>query len=105
MEALWQAGAIVQAYDPEAMHAVEALYPDNPQLILAGTMDQALVGADALVICTEWQHFKAPNLDKFKKALSQPVIFDGRNLYDPAELRERGIRYFGIGRGESLNRT
>ncbi len=105
MEALWRAGATMQAYDPEAMHAVEALYPDNPQLILAGTMDQALVGADALVICTEWQHFKAPNLDKFKKALSQPVIFDGRNLYDPAELRERGIHYFGIGRGESLNRT
>ncbi len=101
MEALWQAGAKVQAYDPEAMHTAESLYPDNPQLSLAGTKDQALIGADALVICTEWQHFKAPDMAKIAQSLSMPVIFDGRNLYDPAEMREKGFRYFAIGRGES----
>lgn len=105
MEALWQAGARVQAYDPEAMHTAESLYPDNPQLSLAGTKDQALIGADALLICTEWQHFKAPDMTKIAQSLSMPVIFDGRNLYDPIEMREKGFRYFAIGRGESCSQA
>lgn len=105
MESLWQAGAKVQAYDPEAMHTAESLYPDNPQLSLAGTKDQALIGADALIICTEWQHFKAPDLTRIAQSLSTPVIFDGRNLYDPSEMRDRGLRYFAIGRGESCSKS
>ena len=105
MEALWQAGAKVQAYDPEAMHTAEAFYPNNPLLSLAGTKDQALVGADALIICTEWQHFKAPDLKKIAETLAMPVVFDGRNLYDPAEMKDKGMRYFAIGRGDSCHRA
>ena len=62
----------------------------------------AAEGADALVICTEWQNFRAPDFDVIKSALKQPVIFDGRNLYDPERLENRGFTYYAIGRGASI---
>jgi len=105
MEALWDAGANVQAYDPEAMNETRRLYPDQPHLKLMNSQEQALQGADALVICTEWQHFRAPNFKRMKSLLKEPLIFDGRNLYDPAQMASLGFSYYGIGRGDSLTRT
>ncbi|MFI2946239.1 UDP-glucose dehydrogenase family protein [Serratia nematodiphila] len=102
MEQLWAAGATVQAYDPEAMNEVQRIYGQRDDLKLMGTKEAALHGADALVICTEWQNFRAPDFDVIKGALKQPVIFDGRNLYDPERLAKRGFTYYAIGRGASI---
>ncbi|MFT6551952.1 MAG: UDPglucose 6-dehydrogenase [Zhongshania marina] len=102
MENLWAAGAIVQAYDPEAMNETQRIYGTRADLNLMGTKESALNGADALVVCTEWNAFKAPDFDLIKETLNHAVIFDGRNLYDPAILEEQGIAYYGIGRGRSV---
>ena len=99
MEALWAAGAKVQAYDPEAMEETQRIYGDRPDLLLVGTKEAALKGADALVIMTEWQAFRAPDFDMIAEKLSQKVIFDGRNLFDPARMARRGFAYYAIGRG------
>ena len=98
MEALWAEGAKVQAYDPAAMEEAQHLYGNKPELMLAGTKETALNNADALVIMTEWRQFKAPNFDVIKQTLKSPAIFDGRNLFEPSRMKERGIDYFGIGR-------
>ncbi|WP_036768118.1 UDP-glucose dehydrogenase family protein [Photorhabdus australis] len=103
METLWQAGAKIQAYDPEAMQEAQRIYGQRDDLSLMGTKEAALKGADALVICTEWQSFRAPDFDVIKESLKTPVIFDGRNLYDPERLQSRGFIYYGIGRGASIN--
>lgn len=102
MEQLWGAGANVQAFDPEAMNEVQRIYGSRDDLKLVGTKEAALLGADALVICTEWQNFRAPDFDVIKGALKQPVIFDGRNLFDPERLENRGFTYYAIGRGASI---
>ncbi|WDE03921.1 UDP-glucose/GDP-mannose dehydrogenase family protein [Thalassomonas viridans] len=102
MEALWQAGARVQAFDPEAMEECQRIYGDIEQLALVGTKESALKGADALVICTEWSQFRAPDFDVIASNLTYPVIVDGRNLYDPKLLKDKGFVYYGIGRGESV---
>ena len=102
MENLWAAGAIVQAYDPEAMNETQRIYGTRADLNLMGTKESALNGADALVVCTEWNAFKAPDFDLIKETLNHAVIFDGRNLYDPAILEAQGIAYYGIGRGRSV---
>jgi UDPglucose 6-dehydrogenase len=99
MEALWASGARVQAYDPEAMSEARQLYGAREDLQLCTDMEAALEGADALAIVTEWQVFRAPDFDLLKTRLKQPVIFDGRNLYEPAAMRDQGFLYFGIGRG------
>ncbi|TJV46876.1 MAG: UDP-glucose/GDP-mannose dehydrogenase family protein, partial [Mesorhizobium sp.] len=98
MEALWKAGAKVQAYDPEAMQECQAVYGLREDLLLCGTKEAALRGADALMIATEWKNFKAPSFDAIKDALSTPIIFDGRNLYDPKVIARYGIEYHSIGR-------
>ncbi|MRT55947.1 nucleotide sugar dehydrogenase [Enterobacteriaceae bacterium RIT693] len=103
IEALWERGAEVQAFDPEAMDETQRIYGHRSDLRLMGTKEAALQGADALVVCTEWQSFKAPDFDLMKKSLKQPVIFDGRNLYDPERLNKRGFVYYAIGRGASIN--
>ncbi|CNK75942.1 UDP-glucose dehydrogenase family protein [Yersinia proxima] len=105
MEALWKAGVTIQAYDPEAMDEAQRIYGARDDLRLMGTKEAALQGADALIICTEWQSFRAPDFDMIKSRLKQPVIFDGRNLYDPERLNSRGFTYYGIGRGDSINRA
>ena len=102
MEALWDAGATIRAYDPVAMDEARRLYPDRSDLELCERAELALEGADALAIVTEWREFNSPDFDLIKATLRNPVIFDGRNLYDPGRLASRGIRYFGIGRGESV---
>lgn len=102
LEALWQAGAVVQAYDPEAMHETRRIYGPRADLLLTENKEQALENADALIICTEWQQFKAPDFDQIKEKLKQAIIFDGRNLFEPQRLKQKGFRYFAIGRGDSV---
>ena len=103
MDALFAAGAKVQAYDPAAMEVTQSLYPDQPLLTLTGTKEAALRGAEALIICTEWKNFRSPDFSLIQSQIADKVIFDGRNLYDPETLADKGIKYFGIGRGLSLN--
>jgi UDPglucose 6-dehydrogenase len=103
MEALWEAGAIVRAYDPKAMEETRRIYPNQENLVLCEKSSEALIGADALVVMTEWQEFRSPDFNQIAKELSSPVIFDGRNLYDPEFLESQEISYFGIGRGVCAN--
>ncbi|MCB1882260.1 MAG: UDP-glucose/GDP-mannose dehydrogenase family protein, partial [Gammaproteobacteria bacterium] len=84
MEALWRAGARVQAYDPEAKEETTRIYGERDDLLLCDSPEAALKGADALVVATEWKLFRSPNFDTIAEQLSSPVIFDGRNIYDPA---------------------
>jgi UDPglucose 6-dehydrogenase len=100
MELLWGAGAKVRAYDPVAMPECARIYGSRDDLILCKSADQALEGADALAIVTEWRQFRSPDFDLIKSALSSPVIFDGRNLYDPAHMEQAGFSYYAIGRGK-----
>lgn len=102
MEALWAAGATVRAYDPVALDEARRIYGARKELMLCKSAGHALEGADALAICTEWQEFRSPDFVKLKTALKEPVVFDGRNLYDPALMAGQGIRYYGIGRGARL---
>ena len=85
------------------MQETQRLYADEMLLSLMGTPESTLNGADALVVCTEWQQFKAPDFDLIKQRLKTPVIFDGRNLYDSERLARKGLQYFPMGRGESCN--
>ena len=98
MEALWAMGATVAAYDPAAMPETRRLYGEHPDLMLTPHPMDALRGADALLIVTEWKAFRSPDFAAMKALLRQPVIFDGRNLYDPAAMRREGFEYFPIGR-------
>lgn len=102
MEGLWAAGARVQAYDPEALDTTRALYGERSDLTLCDTRDDALKGADALVICTEWRQFKSPDWDLLRTELSEHVIFDGRNIYDPARVARESFVYYGIGLGDRI---
>ena len=102
LEALWQAGARVQAYDPEAMEEAQRLYGTRDDFTLMGTKEAALHGADALVIVTEWKSFRVPDFQQLHRELKDRVIFDGRNLYDPLRMEKVGLAYYGIGRGRSL---
>ncbi len=98
MEALWERGAKVQAYDPEAMEEAQRIYGVRDDLQLCGTRQAALKGADALVICTEWKQFWAPDFELMAELLNEPVLFDGRNLFDPAMMKRKGFVYSAIGR-------
>ncbi len=95
---LFAAGATVTAYDPVAMNEAQRIFGDEARLNYAENPMGALQNADALVIVTEWKEFRSPEFNEIKKALKNPVIFDGRNLYDPKFVREQGIEYFAIGR-------
>jgi UDPglucose 6-dehydrogenase len=104
MEALWAAGCRVRAYDPVAMSEARRLFGERADLVLCKSADDALQGADALAIVTEWREFRSPDFDLVRATLKAPVIFDGRNLYDPSLLKRQGFKYFAIGRGDSLRR-
>lgn len=99
MEALWAAGAKVRAYDPQAMVETARLYGERPDLQLCASAMAAVEGADALVVVTEWQEFRSPDFDAIKGSLLDPVVFDGRNIYDPASMARHGFTYYAIGRG------
>jgi len=95
---LLKAGATIQAYDPVAMDEAERVFGENPRIKYVHGNYDALKGADALLLVTEWNQFRYPDLDKVKKLLNKPVIFDGRNQYNPKELKELGFAYYAIGR-------
>jgi UDPglucose 6-dehydrogenase len=105
MEALWEKGAKVQAFDPEAHKEARRIYGDRDDLVICDSAEQALDAADALIIVTEWKQFRAPDFASIRARLKQPVIFDGRNLYDPDDMDIEGITYYGVGRGASVSRT
>lgn len=98
LEALWQAGATVQAYDPVAFQEAERIYGQRENFKICANALSALENADALAIVTEWIEFRSPNIVAWKSQLKNPVIFDGRNLYDPQYLAQEGITYYSIGR-------
>lgn len=98
MEALWDAGATVVAYDPVAHEESLRIYGQRPDFIIAKHNMSALKDADALVICTEWDEFRSPDLIQMKSLLKTPVIVDGRNLYEPDYMREQGFVYYSVGR-------
>ncbi|SEA09701.1 UDP-glucose dehydrogenase family protein [Microbulbifer marinus] len=98
MEQLWARGAKVQAFDPQAMEECQRIYGVRDDLQLCGTKESALAGADALIIATEWQQFKAIDVEAVTGGLKAPVIFDGRNLYEPKQLARAGIDYYCVGR-------
>ncbi|MDD2049394.1 UDP-glucose dehydrogenase family protein [Pseudomonas putida] len=100
LEALWAAGACVQAHDPQAMPAMLQHYGPRDDLRLVSSKEQALEGADALVVVTEWQDYRVLDLDQLRAQLQDQVVFDGRNLFVPQTLLEAGIVYYGIGRGQ-----
>lgn len=98
IEGLWARGAIVTAYDPVAMDEARRIFGRDSRLQLVDKPMHALEGADALVIVTEWKVFRAPDFDAIRSKLKTPVIFDGRNMYEPSDVRDAGIEYFAIGR-------
>jgi UDPglucose 6-dehydrogenase len=98
LKGLWERGASVSAYDPAAMEETRRIFGERADLLLVDSPMDALKGADMLVIATEWKVFRSPNFDTMKTLLNNPVIFDGRNLYEPKTIREAGFEYFPIGR-------
>jgi len=99
LESLWAAGARVQAYDPVAMEECQRIYGQRDDLCLCEHPDAALHNADALAIVTEWKIFRSPNFEAFN-SLKKPLIFDGRNIYDPKTMLQHGIEYHAIGRNK-----
>jgi UDPglucose 6-dehydrogenase len=99
---LWASGARVRAYDPEASGEARRIFGERDDLVLCGSAGEALEGADALVVVTEWKQFRGADFDTLHAQLADRVLFDGRNLYQPEAVEEAGIAYYGIGRGRSL---
>ena len=97
IDALLDAGMAIHAYDPVAGKQLAALYGDR--IRVAAKNYDALAGADGLVICTEWNEFRRPDYDRMAGLMRERVIFDGRNLYTPATLKQNGFQYFSVGRG------
>ena len=102
LDQLWDAGVSVRAYDPEATAGAERLFGARADLVLCEQPYAALEGADALVVVTEWKEFRSPDLERVRATLKEPVIFDGRNIFEPKAIEAAGIAYYGIGRGRSL---
>jgi UDPglucose 6-dehydrogenase len=102
LQQLWNAGAIVRAYDPEAMHETRRIFGARDDLVLCDSSASALTGADALVVLTEWKQFRSPDFARIGQALADHVLFDGRNLYEPRDVEAFGLAYYGIGRGRSV---
>ena len=104
IEQLWAAGATVRAYDPEAHDEVRRIYGERADLQLCASQYEALEGADALAVLTEWKAFRSPDLARIGSALKDKVIFDGRNIFEPVTVEAAGLAYYGIGRGRSIKR-
>jgi UDPglucose 6-dehydrogenase len=102
MEALWRAGARVRAYDPVATEEARRIYGERDDLTLCSSAMEAVRGADALAVVTEWTEFRSPDFEQIRQLLRESVIFDGRNIYDPAYLSRLGIRHYSIGRPAPL---
>ena len=104
LQQLWDAGAHVRAYDPEAMPETRRIFGERDDLVLCESAGSALEGCDALVVVTEWKQFRSPDFARLKAAIGDAVVFDGRNLYEPADVEAAGLAYYGIGRGRSVVR-
>lgn len=102
LEAFAAQGAQIKAYDPKAMSDFKAHWTQSTQIEMVEDMYQVLEGVDALIILTEWKMFWSPDFNKMKSLMKQPVIFDGRNIFDPAVMQDRGFEYFGVGRGQTV---
>lgn len=102
LQSLWAQGCKTVVYDPQAMDSLLRVYPNQPLLILADTAMDAVQDADALAILTLWDEFNNPDFNVLKSSLKNPLIFDGRNIYDPEHMKKIGIHYFAVGRGEQL---
>ena len=102
MEQLWEAGARVRAYDPEALDEARRIYGDRADLVLCESAGEALEGADALVAITEWREFRSPRFSELNEKLADKVLFDARNMYSPAEAEAAGLAHYGVGRGRSV---
>ncbi|MFN3841728.1 MAG: UDP-glucose dehydrogenase family protein [Rehaibacterium terrae] len=102
LQRLWEAGAQVRAYDPEAMGEARRIFGTRADLTLCDSAQAAVDGADALAVVTEWKAFWSPDFAVLRERLREPVIFDGRNIYDPGQVEAAGLAYYGIGRGRSL---
>ena len=98
IESLLKAGAKVRAFDPEAIEEAKKIFGDRIQYVNRNY--EALTGAAALLVLTEWNEFRRPDFVRIKQLLKNPVIFDGRNLYDPADIRKLGFQYYSIGRND-----
>ena len=96
IESLLSEGATITAYDPEAMEEAKRVFGNRIQL--ATNNYACLQGTDALLVVTEWQTFRNPNFERMKSIMRQPVVFDGRNIYDPVQMRQLGFTYYGVGR-------
>ncbi|MBK7145284.1 MAG: UDP-glucose/GDP-mannose dehydrogenase family protein [Xanthomonadales bacterium] len=99
---LWEAGAMVRAHDPEAMKEAAHVFGPRDDFMLCDEPFAAVEGADALVVLTEWKLFWSPDFERIRAALKSPVVFDGRNIYDPKSVEDAGLAYYGIGRGRSV---
>lgn len=102
MESLWEAGAAVAAYDPVAAIEARRIYGNRPDFDIVERNYDALEGADALVICTEWDAFRSPDFDRIRQMLKTPVVVDGRNLYEPEDMRREGFHYYAVGRPNTV---
>ncbi|WP_133499906.1 UDP-glucose dehydrogenase family protein [Cognatilysobacter terrigena] len=102
LQQLWDAGATVRAYDPEAREETRRIVGDREDFVLCDSANAALAGADALVVVTEWKQFRSPDFSRLRAGLADAVLFDGRNLYHPDEVEAAGLAYYGIGRGRSV---
>ena len=102
LQQLWDAGAKVRAYDPEAMQETRRIFGERADLVLCDSAGETLRDADALAVITEWKQFRSADFDELKERVADAVVFDGRNLYDPAEVEAAGLAYYGIGRGRSI---
>ena len=98
MEELWELGATVRVYDPVAIEEAKRIFGQREDLFYASSPDDAVAGADALAILTEWLMFRSPDFDMIKRELGEPVIFDGRNIYNPDFMEQAGFTYYSIGR-------
>ncbi len=99
---LWESGARVRAYDPEAADEARRIFGDRDDLVLCASAADALDGADALVVVTEWKQFRSADLSQVRAKLGDAVVFDGRNIYRPEDAEDAGLAYYGIGRGRSV---
>ncbi|MBD7986675.1 UDP-glucose/GDP-mannose dehydrogenase family protein [Luteimonas sp. Sa2BVA3] len=99
---LWESGARVRAYDPEAADEARRIFGERDDLVLCASAADALDGADALVVVTEWKQFRSADLAQVRARLGDAVLFDGRNIYRPEDAEDAGLAYYGIGRGRSV---
>jgi UDPglucose 6-dehydrogenase len=98
IDGVLERGATVMAYDPVAMHEARRIYAGESRVAFGGSPLEVIDGADALIIVTEWKEFRSPDFGEIKRLLKQPLVFDGRNLYDPAMVWDAGLEYYSIGR-------